>query len=67
MLDAGKSIGLVNDLPFGSFNISPQITQIDEDDISKVLVFICVICVICGQNWVGGWDYSFGNDLERMM
>jgi len=28
----------------------PQITQIGADDISRVRVFICVICVICGQD-----------------
>jgi len=41
--------------------ISPQITQIDADDISKVWVFICVICVICGQmGCVGGFGFAFG-------
>ena len=47
---------LVVDLIYLQFRkTSPQITQIDADDISKVWVFICVICVICGQDWVGGW------------
>jgi len=59
MLDAGchrKGSHSTNGIlasPKSSKN-SPQITQIDADDISKVRVFICVICVICGQIWAGG-------------
>ena len=69
MLDSTKFYVhlLVSDLPFDAFDLFPRrsrrLTQITSQ---KVWVYICVICVICGQRWVGGGGMEIQNlDFEN--